>query len=306
MTDGRASPNQLGEGEADVEKNVRAIFNEQAEEYDHLRDLWYQYTFGFIRNVLEREFRLQTTGVNPLALDLGCGTGIQSLQLASMGYRVVGIDIADKLVRIANSKLKGYDGNFALTDLENLPFKDSIADCANCCGPTLSFVPNWRRGLREISRCLKRNGKLLLEVEGKWNPDLFWEILNALRSNCLEYDEDLNTAVRHLSPPWATGPTISYSFKTESGSSVPMPLKLFSGIELRRELHSVGLIEDKKWGLHALTNLIPSTILHRSNPSARTRAVFSALASLEKRVNQKWPVNDFACSVLVLAHKQAQ
>jgi len=289
-------------------EQVKIIFNQMVEEYDHLRDLWYSYTFGNIDKILLSEFRITSVhGNKPLALDIGCGTGIQSLRLATLGYKVIGIDIADKLLKLAKVKLSkaGYhDAEFIIGDAQFLPFEDEIASAINCCGPTLSFIPNWRKALSEIARCLKPGGKLLLEVEGKWNLDLFWEIINALMFNLFKYDEPLTSAISHLLPPWDIGHTITYSFKTESGESILMPLKLFATKELKRELEKVGLIIDKQWGLHVLTNLIPSTILHESNYGKLRKRVFNALAYIEQHVNMVWPFNAFGCSLLVLAHKQ--
>lgn len=154
-----------------------------------------------------------------------------------------------------------------------------------------------------MARCLKPGGKLLLEVEGKWNFDLFWEIVNGFCFNFLGYNEPLFIALGHLLPPWDKGHIITYSFKLELGDTVPMTLKLFSAKELNQELRKVGLIVEKRWGLHVLTNLIPSTLLHKSNPSISLKKIFTKLASIEKRVNKFWPFNAFGCSLLVLARK---
>ena len=54
---------------------IKLMFNEMAEEYDHLTDLWYQYTFEKIDTVLAKHFRCNTTQIKPVALDVACGTG---------------------------------------------------------------------------------------------------------------------------------------------------------------------------------------------------------------------------------------
>lgn len=287
---------------------VRDIFNEMADEYDNLNDLWYRHTFAFIDKVLCEQFSLEgnSSSEKPVALDVGCGTGIQSLRLAQLGYKVIGVDIADELLIKAERKLKnaGYkDAEFHITNAESLPFSDSVADCINCCGPTLSFVPDWRKALAEVGRCLKPKGKFLLEVEGKWNPDMLWEIINALGFNFLGYDESLATSLGHLLPPWRIGHSINYSFRLESGETVSMPLRLFTPSELSRELKEWGLIEDRRWGLHVITNVFPSTVLHKPDPGKFTREVFRFLSSVEGRVNHVWPFNAFSCSMIVSAHR---
>jgi len=280
------------------------------EEYDHLQDLWYRYTFGEIDKVLVQHFQPATQRFpKPVALDVGCGTGIQSFRLASLGYKVTGIDIAADLVEVARKKhaAKGFtDAEFQVEDAQALPFPDSFADCVNCCGPTLSFIPDWRKAIAEMSRCLKPGGKLLLEVEGKWTPDMFWEIFSAIFFNCFGYDESLKAALKHLLPPWRIGHFLDYSFKLESGESVTMPLRLFAPSELRRELQQVGLIQRRRWALHVVTNVIPSTVLHHANPSKRLETMFNFLASIERRVNGFWPFNVFGCSLLVIAEKRRQ
>lgn len=289
---------------------VGQLFNEMAEEYDHLQDLWYRHTFGEIDKVLLSHFQsAKQLSAKSVALDVGCGTGIQSLRLASMGYKVIGIDIAADLVKIARKKHaeKGFlDAEFLVEDAQSLPFADASMDCINCCGPTLSFVPDWRKALLEMSRCLKPGGKLLLEVEGKWTFDMFWEIISALCFNFFGYDESLRKALGHLLPPWRTGHFLDYSFKLESGQSVTMPLRLFTPSELRRELSQVGLIQQKRWSLHVITNLVPSTILHRANPGKKLEVLFNFLASIERRVNGFWPFNSFGCSLLVISEKQGK
>jgi len=287
---------------------VAQIFNEMADEYDHLKDPWYSYTFGEIERILQRYFRLSSYDrAKPVVLDIGCGTGIQSLVFAQLGYCVEGIDIAENLIVRARMKLRdaGFaDAHFQLADAVRLPFKDGIADAVNCCGPTLSFVPEWRTALREMSRCLKPGGRLLLEVEGKWNLDMLWEVVNAIAGNRLGYDKPLEKVLKQFLPLWNVGHWTNYPFVLESGETVEMPLKLFTAAELTRELRQVGLLVQKRWGLHVITNIIPSTVLHRADVSPSVWSIFRKLARIERLVYDAWPFNALACSLLVLAVKK--
>ena len=286
---------------------VARIFNEMEEEYDHLSDLWYRYTFGEIDRVLRSHCAPTATSPKPVAIDVGCGTGIQSLALASLGYRLEGIDIAERLLARAEAKLEAAghaDARFQVADAVALPFEDGTADVINCCGPTLSFIPDWRQALAEMARCLRPGGRLLLEVEGKWNLDLFWELASSLLGDVLGYDTTLRKALGNFAFPWTRGHDIDYPFTLESGERVTMPLRLFTARELRRELAGVALTQRRRWGLHALTNLIPSTVLHETDPGPITRGAFAILSRTERVFHGHLPLNALGCSLLVLAEKE--
>jgi ubiquinone/menaquinone biosynthesis C-methylase UbiE len=155
--------------------SLRAAFDAMAPEYDDLRAPWYRHSLSVIDGVLA-ELAPPTAARPPRALDVGCGTGIQSLRLAAQGYRVMGVDLSPRLLDIARAKLAaaGHDAVFVEGDAVSLPVADASVDVVNCCGPALSLVPRWVDALREIARCLRPGGSLLLEVEGKWNLDAFW------------------------------------------------------------------------------------------------------------------------------------
>jgi ubiquinone/menaquinone biosynthesis C-methylase UbiE len=285
--------------------SVGRAFDAMADEYDDVQAPYYRHWFDVVDRLMQRELGRATPGQR--ALDLCCGTGIQSLRLAGLGYRVTGVDLAPQLLAIARRKLAAAghaDALFVEGDAASLPSGGGAFDLVNCCG-AMSMVPHWRQALSEIARCLKPGGRLLLEVEGKWNGDLAWQVVNALAGNVLGYDEPLRVSLGHFLPPWREGPRIEYSFKLESGGAVTLPLKLFTAAELQDALGSAGLRPLRRWGIHAVTNVLPSTVLHRPLASRVLRGVFAAAAALERRVNGRWPFNALGCSLVVVAEKEA-
>ena len=282
---------------------VGRAFDAMADEYDDVQAPYYRHWFDVIDRVMVAELRPRAAGAR--ALDLCCGTGIQSLRLAGLGYRVTGLDLAPQLLAIAKGKLEaaGHGGAvFAEGDAAAIPARSAAFDLVTCCG-ALSMISPWRDTLAEIARCLRPGGRLLLEVEGKWNAEVMWEIVNGLTGNALGYDESLRVALGHLLPPWNEGHQLEYSFKLETGGAVTLPLKLFGVGELQDALLGAGLRPRRRWGIHAVTNVLPSTVLHRPLASRALRGVFDAAAALERRLNGVWPVNALGCSQLVLADR---
>jgi hypothetical protein len=73
--------------------------------------------------------------------------------------------------------------------------------------------------------------------------------------------------------------------------------------ELRTWLGAAGLAIVRTWAIHAVTNLIPSTVLHRPHLGRGLRAVFRALAAADRRVSRWRPVQSLASSLVLLARK---
>lgn len=69
-------------------------------------------------------------------LDAGCGTGENTLLVASLGLRVVGIDVADTALAMAREKARerGIDAEFAAADALHLERLDRTFDTVLDCG----------------------------------------------------------------------------------------------------------------------------------------------------------------------------
>ena len=71
-----------------------------AASYDRLTsDVDYEAVVAFYHAILEQE------GVRPKnAVDLACGTGSVALLLARMGYRVIGVDMSEEMLTVAQQR----------------------------------------------------------------------------------------------------------------------------------------------------------------------------------------------------------
>src|SRR5215510_3242320 len=95
--------------------------------------------------------------------------------------------------------------------------------------------------------------------------------------------------------PWRSGVWIDYP-------GYPR-LRLFTDRELGAMLESSGLRVERAWGIHAITNLMPSPILHRPRLPAALRPLYRALRLADARVSSSRVMRAIAAHGVVLARK---
>lgn len=107
-----------------------------------------------------------------LALDLGCGTGEESVYLAQKGFKVIGIDISKTAIKYAeeNTRKAKVKVRFITADVTDLDFLkdkkfDFILDWA-----TLHGLPKSKRRkyISGIIKHTKKSSKLLLRCFSKY------------------------------------------------------------------------------------------------------------------------------------------
>jgi ubiquinone/menaquinone biosynthesis C-methylase UbiE len=116
-----------------------------------------------------------------MILDIGCGTGEQSLFLAKRGYQVVGVDISREMLLRANEsaregKLKD-NLSFVNASAEALPFRDKSFDGLISIFGVFNHIPKADYAFQETYRVLKSGAGAIFTVVNRWN--LTWWI-NAL------------------------------------------------------------------------------------------------------------------------------
>ena len=253
-----------------ISDDVTRRFDAMAPEYDVLEP-WYEHLYARVHAILARTLAPAADGRRPRALDAGCGHGFQTAILHDLGYETHGVDLASALLALARRTVPG--AWLARADITALPYPNDRFDVVSCCGSTLSFVHDPDRALREMGRVLRPGGRLLLECEHKWSLDLAWAAASALTGDALGYRTPIRTLVRALRRPFRAPLTLPYP---EYGT-----LTLFSERDLRARLARAGLRPERAWGIHALTNLIPSTVLHRPRLSRPLAAVYRLLCALD-------------------------
>lgn len=104
-------------------------------------------------------------------LDCPCGSGRHSLNLAQKGYQVVGIDINDYMLKLANGNRQNasLNGNitFMKMDMRKLELENESFDYIINMFLSFGFFNDIDniKVVKEFSRLLKRGGKLLLHLD---------------------------------------------------------------------------------------------------------------------------------------------
>ncbi len=95
-------------------------------------------------------------------LEIGVGTG-GNFAYYPAGAEITGFDVSEKMLKQARERAKGtaVDGRLLLMDAQNLGFQDNTFDTV-VASLVFCSVPDPLRGIKEIERVLKRNGKVVL------------------------------------------------------------------------------------------------------------------------------------------------
>ena len=106
-------------------------------------------------------------GENGLAIDLGAGSGIQSIALAELGFKVKAIDFNEKL--LAELELKKADYPVEIINGNMLNFNlivpEQPVDLISCCGDTISHLETFGQLdqlLKDCHNALVHDGRLIL------------------------------------------------------------------------------------------------------------------------------------------------
>ncbi len=99
-------------------------------------------------------------------LDIGCGTGRHSIELASRGYNVTGIDLSDSMLAQAAAKAaaKNLAIRFMKHDARALPFKDEFDAAIMLCEGAFPLMETDEMNfeiLQGAARALMKSGTLI-------------------------------------------------------------------------------------------------------------------------------------------------
>ncbi len=152
-----------------VKQQVAAHWGRRAANFD--TDFGHSIRTDAERAAWDRILDLVLAGRQSLyALDAGCGTGFLSLELATRGHRVTGIDFAPAMLAEARRKAaeRGASIRFHEADAEQLPFASGSFDVV-VSRHVLWTLPHPEAAIDEWMRVLRPGGRLAV-IDGQFDP----------------------------------------------------------------------------------------------------------------------------------------
>lgn len=137
-------------------------------------------------------------------LDLACGYGRHSLELARRGYDVTGVDITPEYIEYANSQAKeeGLKAEFFCMDIREVKFDSEFDVVLNMADGAVGYLENDAENLKiftVVANALKKGGKHFMDImNGSYAqthfPCKLWdEGEKCLTLSAFEWDKETKT-----------------------------------------------------------------------------------------------------------------
>jgi SAM-dependent methyltransferase len=228
-------------GGNDIPGERSPAYHELAEFYDVIdsQHPHYQKEFDFLVAAFDRFGQDRIRRV----LDLACGTGHHSIFLAGKGYDVMGLDISEKMLDIAQKKVQAAGHliedriEFVLGDVLSLNFDEEF-DAVICIGQTTMMLTEFdylQRLFKGIFKSLRPGGLLIMDFLSWYNKGSFTDTVNAslggkdLRIENEEIFDPIRQILHHKSKYYVTdrGKTTQYEGYGEDRIFYPREILIF-------------------------------------------------------------------------------
>ena len=124
------------------------IYDLLAPFYDSINsDIDYKCWADFIEKIFKKEMKSRPE----LVLDLGCGTGRMTLELASRGYDMTGVDISEDMLSVAREecyKKNVSDVLWLCQDMKEFELYGTVDACV-CCLDSINYLTK----LADVKKC---------------------------------------------------------------------------------------------------------------------------------------------------------
>ena len=216
------------------------LFENYGEKYEN--EVYTKGTIG------ECDFIEQEIGHNreKKILDVGCGTGRHSIELAKRGYNVTGIDLSESMLKHAREKAAGQnlrinflkldarnlsskgefdlvimlcEGGFSLMETDEMNFK-ILENAANALKPKGKFIFTTLNGLFPLFHSVKDFFDSQTKDSDSKNSEITFDLMTFRETSILDFEDDsgikkqLTCSERYYLPPEITWLLKSLGFRT--------------------------------------------------------------------------------------------
>lgn len=140
------------------------------EKWDNMADFWHQnsrdmWDAGSRKTIIPLFKRFAVADRSNSVLDAGCGDGYGSYKLYQAGYKVIGVDLSEEMIKTAKFRGENEFLQFQQADLTKLPFGDQSFSAILSIN-AVEWVEHPLNALNELQRVLKKGGLLCLGILG--------------------------------------------------------------------------------------------------------------------------------------------
>lgn len=198
--------------ESSKKQQVSNMFDRIAPYYDFLNRLL---SAGIDRIWRRKAVALLKKDQPKVILDVATGTADVALEIAKQlqPTQIIGLDISNEMLEIGRSKIKKKELSKLIHlqegDSENLPFSDNTFDAITVAFGVRNFE-NLEKGLKEMRRVLKPNGKLI--------------VLEFSRPTIFPFKQIFNLYFKYMLPligKWTSKDANAYRYLYESVQAFP-------------------------------------------------------------------------------------
>ncbi|MBN8642828.1 MAG: methyltransferase domain-containing protein [Flavobacteriales bacterium] len=169
-------------------KNSKALYNKIGIGYNNTRKP--------DKYILKKIIELLQPEKEKLYLDIGCGTGNYTVEIANEDFNFIGVDPSEKMLESARTKSNQI--NWKIGTAESIPAENDVFD--GIIGVlTIHHWTNLEKAFTELYRTLKVNGKIVLftstseQMKGYWLNKYFPKMLKE-SINQMPTFEEIKTA----------------------------------------------------------------------------------------------------------------
>lgn len=163
-------PEALFSGSRPAELEVAAIFDGESAHYDHAYDAGLGYV---LRARMATVIGLLGRGPGEF-LDAGMGPGRLCAEMQARGFTAFGVDLSDRMVKLARARLPDASERLVQGTLTALPFPPASFDAVVATG-VLEYVDRPDEAIREISRVLRPRGRVILSIPNQVSTYILWQ-----------------------------------------------------------------------------------------------------------------------------------